>query len=124
MEAAELAHRKAGRLGHQPKVLAHLRCAEQEGMRLVGWVRSEGREGTRGHCGAGMTSLATSLGVGPGVLWRGGGRGQGAQRGAAEGEPSERVGRGGDGASRTSLMNCTTLSRWQSCIMPGGGLSK
>ena len=25
---------------------------------------------------------------------------------------------------RTSLMNCTTLSRWQSCIMPGGGASR
>ena len=65
----------------------------------AGWKGGCGARGARGlgGTGAGMTSLATRLGVGPGVLWRGGGRGQGAQRGTAEGEPSGRVGRGGWG---------------------------
>ena len=50
-EAAELAHRKAGSLRHQPKDLAHLRCAEQE-RRDEGWEGGCAEQGAPGDAGA------------------------------------------------------------------------
>ena len=75
--AVEVGHRQAGGLRHQPKVLTHLRRAEQ------GWLE-----------------------WGVGGTWS-----RGSRRGWGLGQ-------------RASLMNCTTLSRWQSCIIPGGGASR
>ena len=48
-EAAELAHRKAGRLRHQPKVLAHLRFAEGGD---AGWEGGCAEQGAPGDAGA------------------------------------------------------------------------
>ena len=52
-----------------------------------------------------------------GMKSRGWGAGQRGQEGVGQ------RGQWGLG-QRTSLMNCTTLLRWQSCIIPGGGASR